>query len=184
MKQFLKYLSGKDCYGSSKVADRNIIYTAAYLNNLCRDYVTLERSQKRPLLSIAMKFDIYPEEIEENFQKLIDLSNIDAVDRKISQDIVSKYKDYLMSDISQSYDDLNEELKKYFVEIQANNQKILETSNQNIQEIRAKYDAAKKDLDKITEYKEQLKEVMNLVREDTERRVQSLCDQLKDLVKD
>ncbi len=182
--EWVKYLSGQDCYGNSKTAERNIVYTAAYLNNLCRDYLFLDEDQKYTLMSTAMKFKIMPQVLEEHLEKLMQMSNVDSVEVKISQDILSKYQDYLLSDIEQNMNSLNEDLNKYFAEIKESNQKILEASNQNIEEIRAQYDEAKRNLDQIDKYKSDLVNVMKLVKEDTERRVQSLVDQLKDLVND
>lgn len=181
--EWIKYLSGKDCYGDAMVAERNITYAAAYLKNLCRNYAVLDENQKFSLMSTAMKFKIMPTDIEVNLEKLDEISNVDSVSRKISQDIVSKYSEYLESDIKQSYEDFKADAERFFSELRTSNQELIETSDKNIEEIKAKYEEAEKEVEEINKYKKQLTDMLALVRQDTERRVNVLCEQLNEMAK-
>ncbi len=181
--EWIKYLAGKDCYGDAMIAERNITYAAAYLKNLCRNYVSLDENKKFSLMATAMKFKIMPDKIEENLEKLDEISNVDSVSRKISQDIVSKYSEYLESDIRQSYDDFKADAERFFSELRTSNQELIETSDKNIEEIKAKYEEAEKEVQEINKYKKQLTDMLELVRKDTERRVEVLCEQLNEMAK-
>lgn len=181
--EWIKYLSGKDCYGDAMIAQRNITYAAAYLKNLCRNYASLSEDEiMTKLMPIACRFRMY-NKIEENLEKLDEISNVDAVSRKISQDIVSKYSEYLESDIKQSYDDFKVDAERFFSELRASNQELIKTSDKNIEEIKAKYEEAEKEVKEINKYKKQLTDMLELVRKDTERRVEILCGQLNEMAK-
>lgn len=182
--EWIKYLSGKDCYGDAMVAERNITYAAGYLKNLCRNYATLSDDEiMTSLMPIGLKFRIMPNKLEENLEKLAEISNVDSVSRKISQDILSKYSEYLESDIKQSYEDFKADAERFFSELRASNQELIETSDKNIDEIKAKYEEAEKEVQEINKYKKQLTDMLELVRKDTERRVEVLCEQLNDMAK-
>lgn len=180
--EWTKYLSRKDCFGTPEIASRNVTYVAAHINNLAREYPSISSKDLKTLRSAAFKFDIMPNELEENIGKLMETSNVSTIERKIRMDIVSKYSELLYQDIHQTYMDIKKDIQKYFGEIKQNQMDILETSNKSIEEIRSRYDYAKKEIDKINEYKEQLSATLELVREDTNKRVHSLCMQLRKMV--
>lgn len=185
-KEWMKYLSGKSCYGSAEIAGRNILHVAAFVQNLCREYGNLSRPEMRTLLSVAMKLfdDIMTiDDVEEHLADLMEKSNISEVHRKIKHDIVAKYSEYLMRDINQSFLDLRSEIKGYFTEVKETNQKILETSTKSIDEIRKEYESSKEELEVIQDYRTQLEAALSAVKEQTKERVNALCKQLQEMAK-
>lgn len=105
-----------------------------------------------------------------------EVSNVDFVSRKISQDIVSKYSEYLESDIKQSYYDFKADAERFFYELRTSNQELIETADKNIEEIKAKYEETEKEVQEINKYKKQLTDMLELVRKDIERRVAVPCE--------
>ena len=181
--EWVKYLSER--YGSEEMAKRNIIHVAAYLMNLCRDYIKLDAKTKKTLMSIAMKFDYDPfsgHAIEEYLEGLMEKSNVDAVKRKINNDIVPKYKEYLMNDINSHYEALSNEIRKFFMETRTANAEVLSTSKKSADEIREKYEKSKKELEEVLLYRQQLETALNAVRENTQKRVDELCKEIDKMV--
>lgn len=186
--EWVKYLATKNCYGNKETAQRNIVYVAAYVMNLCRDYAKLDKAGRKKLSSIAMKIiDEYdPSDggvLEEYLETMMELSNVSEVQRRIIQDIVPKYKDYLMRDITSTYGALSNEIRSFFKETKATNEEVLNTSRKSADEIRQKYEKSKKELEDVQFYREQLETALNAVRANTEDRVNKLCKALEEMTK-
>lgn len=185
--EWVKYLAGESCYGKEETAKRNIVHVAAYLSNLCREYGNFDRvndkDKIKSLMSIAMKFDIMPMDIEENLEVLMEKSNVSEVHRKIEQDIVPKYKEYLMRDIKAMYEVVSGEIKTFFNETKMSNQEVLETSTKSANEIRESFEKSKKELDDVLAYRKQLEIALNQVNVNTDERVEQLCKTLDEMTK-
>ncbi len=180
--EWAKYLKRKDAYGSEQLAEKNITYAAAYLNNLARDYEELNEDENFTLQSMGFKFRIKPSDLESKLPDLMELSNIDEIRRHINQELITQYKEYLYKDIQELYMDIKKDLKVYFEDIKKSQESIMDTAMKDISGIREDYEKAKKDLEQVQKYKEQLQNTLKIVREDTKKRVNALKDKLKELV--
>ena len=109
-------------------------------------------------------------------------SNVNEVNRKITQGIVPKYKDYLMKDITSNYEALSTELRKFFEETRSANAEVLSASKKSADEIRAKYEKSKKELEEVLLYRQQLETALKAVRENTQSRVDALCKEIDKMV--
>jgi len=191
--EWVKYLSGANCYGNVQTAQRNIVHVAAYLMNLCRDYANLDKDEvkkvRRNLMTIALKFDEFedkiemPADVEEHLEELMEKSNVSEVHRRIEQDIVPKYKEFLMNDIIANYQALSKEIKQFFEETRESQNEVLQTSMKSADEIRQSYEKSKKELDEVQAYREQLEIAMKQLRENTNERVNALCKSLEEMTK-
>lgn len=181
--EWVKYLSQKSCFGSVDIAERNITHSAAYLNNLSRDFPDISDKELKTLYSTAMKFDVMPQNIEEKLPELVEISNIHTIERKIKTEIVSKYSDLLIEDLNQSFSHFKSELSQLMGEVKNNHLEILETSSKSVQEIRNEYEKSKLELETINQYKKQLEASIEVVKEDTDRRISNLTETLRALVK-
>lgn len=185
--EWVKYLSTENCYGSAEKARKNIVHVAAYLQNLCRDYAASpkDRNKYRLLAPIAMKLlDIMmPNEIEEHLEELMEKSNVSEVSRRITQDIIPRYKEYLMKDIVASYETIGKEIKQFFEDTKASNSEVLQTSAKSADEIRASYEKSKKELEEVQAYREQLTLAINQLKANTDERVEQLCNALNEMMK-
>ena len=186
--EWVKYLSTESTYGSEEKARRNIIHVAAFIMNQCRDYVKLDEEDRNLLISVAMKIINYKPLIlpcpplEERLEELMEKSNVNEVNRKITQGIVPKYKEYLMNDITSNYEALITELRKFFEETRSANAEVLSASKKSADEIRAKYEKSKKELEEILLYRQQLETALKAVRENTQSRVDALCKEIDKMV--
>ncbi|MBQ8011411.1 MAG: dynamin family protein [Oscillospiraceae bacterium] len=185
--EWVKYLATPNCYGSTDKARRNIVHVAAYLMNLCRDYGKLERDKMRALMSISMKFDSFeilmPSDIEEHLDELMEKSNVSEVNRRIVQDIVPKYKEFLMKDIIASYEAVSKEIRQFFEETKESQNEVLQTSMKSTDEIRESFERSKKELEDVQSYRDQLEIAMNQLRANTDQRVEELCKSLQEMTK-
>lgn len=180
--EWVKYLSGKEAFGNKDLAKRNITYAAAYINNLARDYESLDEDESFTIQSIAFKFRIRPAELESSLQDLIEMSNLSEIDRHIQQDLVVKYKEYLYKDIEEAYMDIKLDIKKLFEEVAENEEAIINTSSKDIESIRKDFEKAKSELDEVQKYRQQLTNTLKIVSDDTKKRIGELTKQLKELV--
>ena len=180
--EWVKYLSRKDTFGSAELAEKNITYAAAYVNNLVRDYGKLDEDEQWSLQSIAFKFRIKPSDLESSLQDLTEMSNVEEIQRHIKQDLVLKYKEYLCRDIEESYLDIKSDLQKYFTEIKKDEEDIIKTSSKDIDGIRKDFNKAQAELEKVQKYRKQLEDTLKLVQDDTKKRIEGLTKQLKELV--
>lgn len=181
--EWIKYLSGHSAYNSKKYAEENITYVAAYIQNVARDYLTADKNEKKYLMSTAIKFDIDPTELESNLARLMELSNIKTVERKLSQDLYGKYKDFIQEDINRNYVELRKEIKNVFNEAKKSREEVLKSTNSSIDNIRENYENSKKELEKIQKYKQDLITVLESVEESTKQRLDKLCADLREMAK-
>ena len=124
-----------------------------------------------------------PDEIEEHLDELMEKSNVSEVSRRITQDIVPRYKEYLMKDIVASYETISKEIKQFFEDTKASNSEVLQTSAKSADEIRASYEKSKKELEEVQAYREQLTLAINQLKANTDERVEQLCNALNEMMK-
>lgn len=182
-KEWTKYLSKPDCYGKKEIANRNILYSAAHVNNLIRDYEKLDQNNKFNLFSFGMKFQVMPDKIESELENFLEMTNINKINSVINLDIVGRYSEYLHQDILQSYKDIKKDVGNLFTEIRNTQNEILDASKKSLSEIKEQYQSAENELKEIQGSKLELDMTLKLVKEDTERRVETLCKELRALVK-
>ena len=114
---------------------------------------------------------------------MMEKSNISEVDRKITQDIVPKYKEYLMRDINENYEAISREIRLFFEETKSSNEEILQTSMKSANEIRESFEKSKKELEEVQSYRERLELALNQVKANTDSRVEELCKSLEEMTK-
>ena len=113
----------------------------------------------------------------------MDKSNVDEINRRIIHDILPKYKEFLMSDIVANYKAILSEIKRFFEEIRESESDVLVTSTKNADEICHSYEKAKKELEDVQAYRDQLEIAMKELRVNTGERVNELCKALKEMTK-
>jgi len=181
--EWVKYLATPSCYGSTEIAQRNIVHVAAYLMNLCRDYANLDKNKLKALKIIAFKFDVAPMELEEHLEELMEKSNVSEVNRRITHNIVPKYKEFLMNDIIANYQAISKEIRQFFEETRDSQNEVLQTSMKSADEIRQSYEKSKKELEDVQAYRKQLELAMDQLDKNTKERVNALCQSLEEMTK-
>lgn len=179
--EWLKHLKRKDCYGSVSVAEKNLVVTAAYLYSLASDFNTLDEDTIDFVLEpVARKFRI-KEEIESNLDRLIEISQINQLKRKLEDEIITKHKKLLLDDLFQAYAIQKEEIVKLLQMIKQNQEEILSAADAGIEEIRAKREASLKQLQETEEEKANLDKLIKQIKVATTKRAEDLYQTIRNM---
>lgn len=180
-KEWLKYLKGRGAYASEKLADKNLVPVSAYLYTLLQNYNSLSDDDDRSwdLNSILMKLRV--RDINEHYQELLELTNIEVLKNKIQREIVANYKKLLIEDISGNYEICKESIAEAMQKIKRTQEELIHTSEQSIEDIRKKQaeyekkygdaEADKKELDRLLK---KLKESMTKRSAELESAIRNL----------
>lgn len=194
--EWCKYLSEKSAFGDTRLADSHIIPTAAYMENLCREYLKdkyiIKEEEKKVLFAFAVKYGIITTDdmmggfdinnADDYIEKLKDHSHIDKLLGSIRTGILSKYRQFLIDDIIKIYNDLKKDISNYFNEVIDNNKKMLAVSNGDINEIRKNYTIARENSEIQKKTREALMILLNDLKENNKKRLEDLEDKLTGVV--
>ncbi len=175
---WISHLEKDSCFGSKALADTNTIGTAAYLYNLSSKYDNLTEDEKDyELGSIAIKLRI--REIEQNLENLENLSEIPKLKLKLKNEVVDKYSQILLNDISNNYATIKENLTNTLNELKKGQEKLLEATNASLDSIQEQIVESKKIADEVEKDKHELEKALNQIKYLTEERAKDLFEQIK-----
>ena len=168
-KYMLRMLVGKTFFDSSETAESNIMYSSAYIYNLCRDYDPLDSSAKRSLRKFAFNFEdeIDPTELDGCIDFLKRVTNIDRIKEVIREHLISNYEDILNKDIGVRYEDILNNLKRTIREAKANAQDVIATSSADVEKMIEKIETQRKDYEGIFKCKEDLAKTLYEIEKST-----------------
>ena len=176
--EWLKHLSKNDCYGSMKLAQNNLLITAAYLYNMCIDFGNLSEDDiYYELEPIARKFRI--RNVEEDLDKLIDFSQIENLKMKLEKEVIEKYKVLLVNDIKSSYQSNKEDIEDLLNKIKKNQLEILELTNKDIEKIQEEKEKNERILEENKKEKENIEHFLEQVKIITTKRAEELYKEIK-----
>ena len=161
------------------------------MENLCREYMNNKRSitddDNNVLYSLASKYgfamDLMQRKctLDDCVVKMKLYSNINSLIEKIRDNILSKYKEFIISDIKKIYLDLQKDLNCYFSEIKKNTQELLDMSDSDINSINKRLEDARKEVLENKNTKEILTNIIKVAKEDNDKRLESLETVLSNL---
>lgn len=182
--EWVKYLEENTAFGSHELAESNIMPTAAYVENLCREYLnknSFSEDDKKVLFSLITKYGILTMDdvvngfdMDECAKKLREYSHITELLEKINNGILSKYRQYLIEDIIKIYKDLKDDMVKFFREVVNSNKKLLKASGSDTAEIKKQYEVACANAEIQRKAKEGLTVLLNDLRENNSKRLKDL----------
>jgi methyl-accepting chemotaxis protein len=178
--EWIKYLSQEYNFGKVSLAESNIIPTASYLENLCREYCSLSEDDVWNLKSLAMKYRV--ELNNNNVEQLRSNSNIDNLKNTIKVKILSKYKEYILKDIDDEFNSIKNDLKIFFSSINKSNSKLLDALNSNSKTIKEEYEQAVKEKEELQEIIEGIEEFISQFKEDNAHRLNDLESSINSLI--
>jgi len=135
--EWLKYLEIDSAYGSRQLAEKNLIITSGMLYQIAIQEKNIESNDPKffNLLSVLAKFKFMPNQIEENQDKLIELSNLNYLKSRIESDLVLGYQQRLIEDIEGKFKSTSRAIKKFVDEIRTGQIEILEVTQKSVEEI-------------------------------------------------
>lgn len=166
-----KQLVGKGFFDTAEMAETNILHSAAYIYNLCRDYAKLEKNERKPLMQFALGMDMDWTDLESCLPKMMKLSNIASIEKIIKENLAGKYQTLLCQDIEKKYNDIIYTLKRIAAEKKKETEEIIETSYADMQAVEQKLEEQKRNYEEIRKNREQLTKILHMVEENTKKRL-------------
>ncbi len=166
-----KQLVGKGFFDSKEMAETNIMHSAAYIFNLCRDYGKLDKNGKKPLFQFAIAMDMDLENLKGCLPKMMELTNISNIEKVIKEKLVRNYQTLLCQDIEKAYKDIHYELKRFASEQKRETGEIIEASYADMQEVEKKLEEQKRNYEEVQRSREQLTKILHMVEENTRKRL-------------
>lgn len=164
-----KQLVGKGFFDTKKMAETNIMPSAAYIFNLCRDYAKLDKEGRKSLMQFAISMDMDWENIRGCLPEMMKLTNIGNIEKIIKEKLAGKYQMLLCQDIERKYKDIIYTLKRIAVEKKKATGEIIELSYAKMQEVEKKLDEQKRNYEEIQKNREQLTKILRVVEENTRK---------------
>lgn len=166
-----KQLVGKGFFDSTKMAETNIMYSAAYIFNLCRDYARLDKTEKKPLMQFAIAMDMDFENLKNCLSEMMKMTNIHNIEKVIKEKLVGQYQTLLCQDIEKEYKDILYLLKRFALEQKKETGEIIEVSFADMQEVEQKLEEQKRNYKEVQKNREQLTKILHMVEENTRKRL-------------
>ena len=178
----LKRFVGPGFYDYEEMADANIMHSAAYIYNICRDYHNLGIQERIPIMQFALSFGIFdlmsPEALNPNLAKLKELTNIDNINKTLVEMLVSNFEQLLYQDIEKKYLDLIYKLKRIAQEELCETQEIIEVSYADMKKMQAKLEEQRRNYAEIKKCSDQLTAIIASVENTTKKRSESIIQGL------
>lgn len=177
----IKRLTGSAFFDSEKTAKSNILYSTAYIYNLCRDYDSLSRTDKRTLQSFAWKFEDNEEfyELPADLKKLQEKTNVDFIMGIVREKFVGNYRKLLSEEIKHDYIDILQNLGRVTKEKKDSMHELLEASYSSGKELTTKLTTQRKKYDEVKQSSVQLEEILKTVKRKTQTQADVICGKLR-----
>lgn len=180
-REWLKRLEEDACYGDQELAKNNLLSVSAYMYNMLKQYDNLsEDIIDYELEPMTKKFRV--KNIEANFSKLFELTNVAKIKDKIKNEIINKHETIFLNDLTEHYENIKFDLVNVFQNIKSENQELLQITDEDIQEIKNKKIESLNRLKESKKEKEELEETLGEIRRFTQKRAQELSNFIVDLL--
>jgi len=173
-----KRLVGKGFFDNVAMAEKNIIHSAAHIDNLCRDFETISDKEKKSLRKFAIAMDLDDDDLRSCIKFMREKSNIDYIRDIVNDELAGKYRDLLRQDIERKYLDIMYSLKRIAKEEQKDMSEIIEMTSADIEKIKEKVEKQKKDYEEIISRRQQLTAILKIVESNTQKRLDVILSQL------
>ena len=174
----IRQLTGKAFFETSEMAANNIMYTAAYIHILCRDYDLLDRQQTIPLRKFAVNFDYDADSADER-RKMEEMANICEIDNIIKDKLAENYRKYLLEDVEKKYKGIRHDLERIANDKKNDAQELLNASKLELEDLKVKAEEKRKNYEQIQNTSKQLNGFIEQLAKRTEKQMVSICSKLR-----
>lgn len=133
-----KNLVGKAFFETKEDFQNNVMYSAAYINNLCREYTKLDNRDKRKVENFAYDLKMDYLNTENILDDMIEKTNIPTIKKKVIGEITDKYRKILRIDLENQYKDIMYQLKRMVKDTRSETKQVIETSYLDLKGIEEK----------------------------------------------
>lgn len=176
-----KTFTGKAFYPTREMATKNIMYSSAYIYNLCREYNTLERREKNVVNILPMKLDMDVELgmlTPSDIGKIMDITNIKSINQVIVDELVNQYAQLLYGDVENLYEDIKHMVSRVARERKKTIDERITISNEDMKKIEEKIDEIRKNKETIQQCQKQLQAALKTVDKSTKTRLDMIVSKL------
>lgn len=194
--------TGKAFFPTKAMAQRNILYATSYHYNLCRDYDLLSSPQKKKINILLMKIKTDIEDCQEmnipipenikalddvnlgilapsDLKRLMEITNIQVVNKVIVTELVNQYKELLYGDIKKLYDDIQHMVGRVAGERKKTINDRISISHSDMKEIEKKVEKTKRNRDEIQKVQRQLTAALASINKSTQQRLETIKSKLR-----
>lgn len=185
-------LIGKAFFDEPEMAARNIMPSAAYIYNICRDKEMFTFNEALSLMQFGTSFGLISPQSEEEMgaamravadsrEKLMELSNISRIRRVIVDEFAGNYKTLLHDDIMAKYKELITALVTYVTQEEKSAADLIETANADISKVKQKVEEHRRNYDTVSRSREQLAAALKAVEKKTQDRLAKILSRLENV---
>jgi GTPase SAR1 family protein len=177
-------LSSKGFFGSTELAEKNIMHSAAYIYNISRSFKDSSLDEKKLVRQFYEKVGDFTDDelldgikmnvVEANLSEIMDRTNISQIKDVINNSLINNYRNYLSSEIKDLYSEIMHDVRRMAKEKITDTQKLIDAANVEIDKLKAAVKQHKNDCDIIKKQKNLLEHVMNVVEKGAKKRVKDL----------
>ena len=181
----IQRLVGPAFFDNESIAAKNISYSSAYIYNLCREYNRLDDMEKMLVQFFAAKVGLgLKKDAGEILSFVKDKTNIDSIYRDIRDQLINNYKIILYQDIDKIYKDIRLNLLRVSEDSKTQLEGYIAATGMSIIEQNKKVEEQKANVEEIENAKKQLKEVLQLIEIDTQKRISKIVQLLDKQIHD
>ena len=183
---YSRRLTGSAFYDNKQMAAENILYSAAYIYNLCRDFNSFDpdnRKDKRKIRELE-KFSEYFDCAPDNLRAISQYTNITTIMSIIRDRLAANYREILAGDIKKRFIDVSHNLNRVTSENRKSMTERLNASYADGKELAAKLEEQREKCDNVQQASTQLNEIMKQVKRKTKTRADVICGKLRKKLSD
>ena len=170
---------GKGFFDTKEMAEKNILYSAAYIYNLCRDFEKSSSIDLTPLFQFALTMKVQDfAKINSYIPMLKEQTNIDNIRLIVNEELAKNYQKLLIRDIENKYTDIMLHLRRIAEENQKEVSDILEMTSADLKEVKAKLEEQKSNYEEIVRCRGQLVASLKAVEDATQKRLVAVLGNL------
>ncbi|MBM7704405.1 dynamin family protein [Metabacillus iocasae] len=156
-KQWISYLEGEDCYGSSFTASKNIFGLSAHMYNQAIHYHKLSKKEQRKLEFSLFNYD---EDVEDVVEEAKKYSEIQTFKENLFMEIVQNHESLLIEELQSRFQHLQNELIDRLVYIKTSQSDLLESTGEDLEVITAKAKAKAQEVKEVKENQVTLQDIL------------------------
>ena len=172
----VKRLTGAAFFDKQEHANENIMYSAAFIYNLCRDYDSLDKKGRISLKKFALNFEY---ELPADLRKMKDKTNVAAIMKVIREKLAANYKKLLSREIQSKFLNIIHNFNRVAKEKKDLMSELMEASRSSKQELEKKISEQQTKRDAVKHSAEQLREIIKQVKFKTKTRADLICGKLR-----
>ena len=169
-----RQLTGKAYFDKTEMARKNIMYSAAHIYNLCRDFDKLSAQERKTMARFAVAMDIDLYDLESHIQEMQELSNVNRIREIVFHELAEKYQILLRQDLEKKYLSIMYDVKRIAQEGQKDAQNVINLSNTDINSMRQRIKEQQANYDAVLEGRKQLMAVLNVIEQNTRKRLEDV----------